>query len=400
MTLPVRTSRYFLLVSILVFSCRKLYNPPVIQADNHYLAVGGFIYTGTAVTSTIFLSRTLNLYDSVAERPEINAGVTIEASTGATYYLVDSAGTGVYQSAPLNLDSSLQYRLNIVTYDGNKYESDFVTVKQAPPIDSLTWELTGDPDPRTGLQAVNIFIHSHDPANATRYYRWDYTQTYKHFAYFNTYWGLSNGMVYPLAWDTSYYTCWSTYPSPDFALGTSATLSEDVISHIQVAHIPQNDPSMDNGCSFNFRQYPLTEAGYKYWLAVQKNSQSLGGLFDLTPSEIKGNLRCTTNPALNVIGYVSASTVQEKRIYISNKSLPGWQSNGVNPSNPYACVTAHIPVDPLNTLLFNYPDTSYGPLTFETPGFVTFLVVAPKTCLDCRFQGGTNIKPSFWPHYD
>jgi Domain of unknown function (DUF4249) len=400
MKLITRISRYFLLIFLMMFSCRKFYDPPVIEGNNHFLAVNGFIYTGTAVTNMIALSRSLNLYDSVANRPELNAGVSIQSSAGDTYSLIDSTGTGIYQSAALNLDSTLQYRLNIVTSDGNKFQSDFVSVKQAPPIDSLTWELIGDPDPKTGKQAINIFVNAHDPNNATRYYRWDYTQTYKHFATYRTYLGVANGMIYPLPLDVSYYTCWSTVPSQNFALGSSVTLSQDVISHIPVAHILQNDRSLDVGCSFLFRQYPLTEIGYNYWVTVQKNSQSLGGLFDLTPADIKGNLHCVTNPDLPVFGFVSASTVQDKRIYISNKSLPSWQSDGVDPSNKYACLTSSFPVDPLNELVFTYPDTAFGPLTFATPDLVTYLVIAPKSCMDCRYQGGTNVQPSFWPPYD
>jgi hypothetical protein len=237
MKLLARTSSYFLLIFIMMFSCRKLYDPPVIEGNNHFLAVNGFIYTGTAVTSMIVLSRSLNLYDTATDRPELNAGVSIQTSLGDTYTLMDSFGTGIYQSALLNLDSTLRYRLNITTSDGNKFQSDFVSVKQAPPIDSLTWELTGDPDPKTGKQSINIFVNAHDPNNATHYYRWDYMQTYKHFATFHTYLGVANGMIFPLPVGVSYYTCWSTVPSQNIVLGSSITLSQDVISHIPVAHI-------------------------------------------------------------------------------------------------------------------------------------------------------------------
>src|ERR1700748_927264 len=126
-----RNCRYFLLIFPMMFACRKLYDPPVIEGNNHFLAVNGFIYTGTGVTSMIALSRSLNLYDSVTDRPELNAGVIIQSSAGDMYSLIDSAGAGIYQSAALNLDSTLQYRLNVVTSDGNKYQSDFVSVKQA-----------------------------------------------------------------------------------------------------------------------------------------------------------------------------------------------------------------------------------------------------------------------------
>ncbi|HLA60009.1 MAG TPA: DUF4249 domain-containing protein [Puia sp.] len=389
MKLFARASRYFLLIFLMMFSCRKIYDPPVIEGNNHFLAVNGSIYTGNAVTSMIALSRSLNLYDSVTDRPEFNAVVNIQTSGGDIYGLIDSFGTGIYQSAALNLDSTLQYRLNIVTSDGNKFQSDFVTVKQAPPVDSLTWELIGDPDPRTNKQAINIFVNAHDPNNATRYYRWDYTQTYKHFATYRTYLGVANDMIYPLPLGVSYYTCWSTVPSQSFALGSSVTLSQDVISHIPVAHILQNDSKLDVGCSFLVRQYPLTEEGYNYWLTVQKNSQSLGGLFDLQPSQIRGNIQAVTNPNDPVLGYISAGTIQEQRLFIDNHAL-GWRSNPeIN------CPIRIIPTDPNNTLIWSDSDTSQSIYYFNS-GSPPTINVTYKNCLDCRYQGGTSTKPPFW----
>ena len=53
---------------------------------------------------------------------------------------------------------------------------------------------------------------------------------------------------------------------------------------------------MDVRFSTLVRQYPLDQEAYNYWLTVQKNSQSLGGLFDLQPSQIRGNIHGVTNP--------------------------------------------------------------------------------------------------------
>jgi hypothetical protein len=392
MKLFTRPYGSFLLIFLMMFSCRKAYNPPAIEGDNHFLAVNGFIYTGTAVTSTISLSRSLNLNDTLPDRPELNAQVVIESSAGNSYILIDSAGVGVYISQALTLDTTNQFRLTITTSDGNKYQSDFVSAKLAPPIDSLGWELANDPV--TGQQDANIFVNAHDPTNATRYYRWDYLQTYKHVSTYSTSWADSNDVIYALPVGFSTHSCWSTVPSQNISLGTSIALSQDVISHVQVASFLQNDPTFDIGSSFLIRQYPLTEQGYAYWLSVQKNSQTLGGLFDLQPSQIQGNLHCLTNPDNPVIGFVSASTVQESRIYISNKSLPGWQSPHIDTAT--SCQIAIIPTDPLNELIWNYPDTSYGPYYFPSGG----LFIAPKRCMDCRYQGGTLDKPSFWPMYD
>jgi hypothetical protein len=53
-------------------------------------------------------------------------------------------------------------------------------------------------DPITIQQAANIYIDSHDPTNNTRYYRWDFLETYKHFSTLSTNWADSDGMLYPL----------------------------------------------------------------------------------------------------------------------------------------------------------------------------------------------------------
>jgi Domain of unknown function (DUF4249) len=378
----------------MMISCRKVYDPPAVRDDHHFLDVDGFIYTGNGAVSTVTLSRSVNLDHAGQFVPEPYAQMAIESSGGQSYDLVDSAGTGVYRSPALNLDTIQQYRLVITTADGNKYQSDFVSSKQAPPIDSLSWDLTGDPDPRLQKQMLHMYVNAHDPANATHYYRWDFLQTYKHFSAYNTFWADSGGMVYPLPLLYSMHACWSTTLSTGIVVGSSVRLSRDVISHAKIADILQNDPTMDVGSSFLVRQYPLTLEGYTYWLTVQQNSQSLGGLFDLQPSQVTGNLHCLTNPSDPVLGYISASTVQEKRIYISNKSIPGWQSQHFDSTT--ACPIFAIPTDPLNTLVYNYPDTSYGPYFF----YGGALIVAPKQCLDCRYQGGINIKPDYWPVYD
>jgi Domain of unknown function (DUF4249) len=387
-----KPSFFFIAFFLLNFSCRKVYNPPVIEGNNHFLAVDGYIQMGNNVSTSFTISRSLNLNDTIPNIPELNAQVAIQSSNGSSYPLSDFASNGTYLSFPLTLDPTMKYQLAITSSDGNKYISDFVTPEPAPPIDSVTWELVYDP--LTLQNAVNVYVNAHDVNNKTHYYRWDFLETFKHLSVFDTPWGEANGLIFPL--DTSNFThvCWSTVHSTNILLGSSIALSQDVISHILIANYQQNDPRMDIGNSILVRQYPLTAEAYNYWLTVQKNSQSLGGLFDLQPAQIAGNLHCTTNPKNPALGYVSASSEQEQRIYISNHSLRPWQSN---PS--YSCVTHLVFLDQLNLLVYNYPDTSYGPYHFDGD-FIVNLIVAPKKCMDCRYQGGVTQKPPFWPPID
>ena len=305
--------------------CRKPYNPPAIQASNHYLAVDGFINIGNFAFTTITLTRSLNLLDSVPTLPELNAEVLIQSENGASFPLIDTGFNGVYVSAPLSLDPSQKYHLAVNTSDGNKYLSDPVIPKLSPPIDSLTWDLTDDP--AAGTQLLTVYANTHDQTDNTRYYRWDFVETWQHHASMETFWGLKDGLEYPIDPIESTYNCWSTGNSNSIILASSITLSSDVISHAPIATFSKNDPKMDIKYSTLVRQYPLNLDAYKYWLTVQKNSQSLGGLFDIQPSQINGNFHSITNPGDPALGFVSACSVQEMRLFISNKSLPGWKSN-------------------------------------------------------------------------
>ncbi|HZZ75216.1 MAG TPA: DUF4249 family protein, partial [Puia sp.] len=230
----------------------------------------------------------------------------------------------------------------------------------------------------------------HDPENNTRYYRWDYVETYIHHSYYQSYWYRVGSVIAPISEPSqSTYTCWSTDNSTDILLGTSINLASDVISQAPIASFAHNDPKMDVRYSTLVRQYALDLTAYNYWLTVQKNSQSLGGLFDLQPAQIRGNIHGVTNPNDVVLGYISASSIQEKRLFIDYNDV-GWQSNPqVN------CPIKIIPTDPVNTLVWNYADTLFDVYYFNT-GNPPTINITYKDCLDCRYQGGTNIQPPFW----
>ena len=375
------------LVSMMfVVRCRKPYDPPVIKASNHFVAVDGVINTGANSSSIFLVSRSRNLQDSAINLPELGAQVFIQSIDGVSFPLLDTGGNGVYVSAPLNLDPGKQYRMSITTIDGNKYLSDPVTPKTSPPVDSLNWELVQDAN--LGTEVVNVYVNTHDPANNTRYYRWDYIETWQHQSNYQSFWGTTNNLEHGLFASETTYNCWSTGFSTNILLGTSITLSSDVIRQLKIATFAKNDPKLDIAYSLEVRQYPLDFDAYNYWINVQKNSQSLGGLFDVQPAQLSGNVHNVTNPKDPVFGYITASSVGTQRIFIKNSSLPHWKSNpGIN-----CPLTIIAPPDPNNIFLWNYPDTSYQ-LYYYSSGA---MVITYKNCVDCRYQGGTLVKPPYW----
>ncbi len=368
----------FLLTVVIVFAhCVKSYNPPALQAKNNYLVVDGFINTGANQATTITLTRTRSLSDSVTStKPELNASMEIVSDNGTMYPLAES-GSGNYQSAVLNLDNTKTYQIKITTSNGKKYSSDLIACRQTPPIDSITWEQQGN---------VNIYLYAHDPANNTHYYKWDYIETWQFNSPLQGFYVVIDGRIRVADTTNQIDSCWQNALSSDILTGSSVGLSEDVISHAKMATIPQNDERIFIRYSIQVRQRGITPDAYKYWGIVQKNSQDRGGLFDLQPGQLVGNIHCETDPTEPVIGFINASTETSSRLFISHRELTNWNTGADT------CDQKRIPQDPNDFTNYYYTDPDYTAYYFSGSD----IVIAQKICLDCRTRGGINHRPPYW----
>ncbi|HET7000000.1 MAG TPA: DUF4249 domain-containing protein [Puia sp.] len=376
------------------YSCRKSYAPPEVNANHKFLSVDGLINTGPNNFSTFKLTRSQDLSDTVPSIPERGATVTIKDGTGASYPLTDTGSNGIYVSTELSLNPTQEYTLSVVTADGNQYASNPVKSKQPPPIDSLNWTLGFDGAANT--QAINIFVNTHDPTNRTRFYRWDFIETWAHESLYRTFYLIQNKrIVYVSDSNQHPWHCWTNAPSTNILLGSSGGLSADVISQSLITKIYQNDPRLDIKYSILVKQYAIDSSAYDYWKLVQNQSESLGGLFDIQPAQLMGNIRNLKVPAEPVYGFVSASGVQQQRIFISNQDLPGWKS-----VTTQECKEDIFTPQPLQGQdLFGYynidPNFTFLRFDIDSNGIPVQILITPA-CIDCTFQGGSNIKPPFW----
>jgi len=361
-------------------ACKKAYNPPEIRATTNFLVVDGSITCGNGAVTSIILSRTTNLGDSVPFRPELNASLSIEQEQGNVFPIAEQ-GNGVYRSQPLNLDPAKKYRLQVRTANNLIYFSDYVTAKTSPAIDSVTWKQDGD---------VSISVHTHDPSNNTRYYRWEFNETWTYASLFHAEWIVKDGWIYLRDSITQIDSCWRTANSNNIVVGSSVALNEDVISDFPVTVIPQHHEKLGKRYSILVKQYAVTEEAFRYLQLIQKNTEQLGTLFDAQPSQLKGNMQCADNPAEPVIGFVTASTVTEKRIFIQHDQLTNWV-----PTHSIGSCGAPIIIDQNRTdfRIWDYPDPTYTIYYYINGGT---MAIIKKTCIDCRERGGVNVKPSFW----
>jgi hypothetical protein len=183
-------------------------------------------------------------------------------------------------------------------------------------------------------------------------------------------------------------------------LGSTAKLVNDVVYQQPLTQITSTSEKIEAKYSILVKQYALTSDAYNFWQNVKTNSEQLGTLFGPLPSEIPGNIHCVTTPSEQVIGYVSVTNVQQKRIFISNDQLPSsWR-----PEYPYECeidtmLYCRGPTCGQNDIaLFLLPigttEFAIVPYTSKTGAALGYLA-ADAECADCTIRGTTK-QPSFW----
>lgn len=329
-------------ITAMLHGCKEKYLPPIKDANINYLVVEGLINTGT--DSTIYtLSRTYKLDGKAVTAPERGAVVQVESDAGAVYVLPALLKPGRYGRPPLGADPSKKYRLRIVTKDKREYLSDFVESKTSPPFD-LKYDFNNE--------ALNFYVSTDDPSGKSIYYQHSYEETWEYEAALKTLPRVENGKLVNIS------NCWHVVPSSKISLSSTANLSKDRVTDKLILSVPGLSPKLDVEYSVLIRQSVLTREGFDFFETLRKNTEAVGTIFDVQPSQLVGNIRSTTQPTETVIGFVSCGTVTEKRFLIQLPDIPTKWFTVVDDSE---CKDTKLPY-----------------------------------CYDCRVQGGTIQRPPYW----
>lgn len=373
------------IIAIVQLSCRDPFNPPEVTSSAPILIVEGVLVAGQEPTR-ITLSRSSPLDGLSTISFEGGATVTVEGRDNSVRNLANISG-GTYISQGLGLVIGQDYRLRIVTAAGREYESAFVTARETPAIDSLNFRQEND--------GVRLFANTRDASGNTRYYKWDYDETWEIRSYYYATVAYRGGeTVTPRQMpQEEVYRCWKYGNSTNILINTSEKLSSDVVFEAPIAFFPTGDERLGVRYSVLLRQYAIDQAGYEFYELMKRNTESMGTVFDPQPTEIGGNITCVTDPAELVLGYVTASTVSSRRYFINNNQL-------VNFTYQQFCMTENIKDDPDSIRaafagggLMPY-DALYGPAGNVVD--TSYWLAAAPDCVDCTKRGGNLTMPSYW----
>jgi Domain of unknown function (DUF4249) len=378
---------------VLLVGCIDQYSLPIIVNDFQLLVVDGFM-NSKGGSAQVRLSRSNSPSTADKPNPEDNAAVNIVSESGVAYHLAQS-DSGMYTASGLTLDVNARHQLRVRTIDGEEFESDFVSINATPPIDSVNWVPVDD--------GVKIFVNTHDPSGKTRYFVWQYIETWQYHAAFLSQYKLVGKTPIFRSEEEQIDPCWRTIASTKFFLASSADFSQDAIRNYPIIFLEKGSSRLSVKYSILIKQRALSQQEFTYLDLLRKTTESQGGLFDPLPVRVIGNLRNLSDPKEPVLGFFSGGSIDEQRIFIDYNNLPKpLQVLPLFPGCAYDTVCLVRPMvnqynggcqkDLQNLAVTDMILTDI----LDTLGVrVGFTKTIPE-CADCRYQGGSLKKPSFW----
>jgi len=366
--------------------CIEPFTPNIDESEESLVIEG--IITDQAGNHYINISRT-SPYNDPHIIPEQDCQVEVVDNYGDFFEFFES-DPGVYmQGIPEDfLNIGTQYKVKVITADGNIYESDFnELLSPSPLIDNIYFEIedreTDNPD--ITLNGIQFYLDLNPPDNIARHYRWELEETWEYEASYRIQYYYDGTIVYPIDDPFFLFRCWRTEPIRKIYTSSTLNSTSSAINKFPLHYVSSETNRLKIKYSLLVKQYSLSNTAYDYWLQVQEQSQESGGLYETQPARIRGNISNVNDHEEVVLGYFFASSVTQKRIFVSE------------PFN-FRIYSANCNLQIINrySLLRRYTLYPVYLISLSSLGVGLPLGVGYGTCFDCRKGGGITDRPDFW----
>ena len=364
-----------MMILLLPGACIESFDPDIEKYEN-ILVVEGII-TDKKEVYTVRLSRTLKFNEN---RPIMVTGALVEVldDLGNLFTFTESSD-GIYTSDTSSFVGvpGRSYMLMIQTDDGSNYASSSDLLKAAPPIDSVfhSYKEISLPDNEL-LQGIEIFLDTNDPQDETRFYRWEWIETWEFSVPYTK-----------LGYEAREF-CWASAPSDQIVIASTMQLSSDVVNDQLLYFVNNRSNRLLKTYSTLIRQYALTDNTYSFWRKIELLSEHTGSLFDPPPASVTGNVSNINIPNEPVLGYFQVSGVTEKRLFFKHEELP---SLFRAPTEYEFCSTVDV-VGPGETYI---QKGWIVMLRYLDLGIEHTILINYAACYDCTARG-SNRRPDYW----
>lgn len=392
--------RRILILSVLLAltACIYPYSPELPeQKDLQVLVVSGDIIAGEDSYITLRMVSPLGTPSSATRANTTDGIVELRNTKGRTVKGGKKVSPGCYLLSTGDLNPNDRYKLRII-WKGHTYETPLMKVQPAPEITKLDYTVDDS--------HMNVRISLDGGADLTDF-RWDFSENWEYHAWF-----VPDVMFVPGASPNEnpaemyreplptedYYYCWNSREGIQPCVASTSGLSENLIKDRVFHSIARTDARVSVLYSILVTARGVSPECRAYIEYQNSTSNITGDLFTPVPSHMKGNIRCITDSTRLAVGYVEATRVTAKRLFVDYAGVY------VSTVNPYYYLYYPELDEEENKYHF---DDLYA--AGDAPVYVNSEMVpivptktnvqwAPKWCSDCRESGGNKNKPEWWPN--
>ena len=287
--------------------------------------------TNESKSQVIVLSKT---YAFETDGPNPETGATVKVFGDGMVYDFIEIEAGIYASdIEFAAQANVTYQLEITTQTGEKYTSLTSQLSANTAIDTVYAVRETNDD---GVNGMSIYVDSFDPTGNSKYYRYEYEETYKIVP--PSY--VPEDLIVVSDCDVKLVPraeeerlCFNTVSSRSFNLTNTKSLNEDRVRRHLVRFVASDNYIITTRYSILIHQFVHSEAAYNYFDTLSTFSNE-GSLFSqIQPGFLAGNIRSETNDSETVIGFFDVTSVDSKRIFFSyndfypNEPTPPWSVN-------------------------------------------------------------------------
>lgn len=391
----------FTALMMLVISCVEEYD---VQTEVFESAlVVEAIITDEDKHHTITLSRTYR-FEEDGPVPETNAQVKVVSNDGNEYLFIENPDGKYISELSFSADQNETYFLEIITSDGRTYKSYEAQISQQSHIDNLVFERNFN---ENGEEGVSVLIDTYDPTGESKYYRFEYEETYKIIA---PNWTSLDLVIGDTSMDEPLFMfenrpieeliCYQTNKLNTINIVNTNDYFEDRLEGYRVHFVNRNNYIISHRYSALVRMYVQSREAYVFYKTLKEFSDSESIFSQSQTGFFEGNVFSTTNSSENVIGFFDVSSVDEQRIYFNYEDL---FAEEVLPPYQNSCTLIAAPADvapapgasiPLVTYLQS-GDWKYLRFNDDIEGEEGPYDLILRPCGDCTALGNSEA-PDFW----
>ncbi len=354
----------------------------------------------------ILLSRTRTFEDNIPNREE-NATVRVTDDSQNEFVFTETVPGTYVSDVSFEAVPGSTYQLHITTSNGLDYVSNPTVMGQTVEIEDVYAERITNENNNDGMV---IFVDSFDPTGNSRYYRYEFEETYRVIAPDWLPFDLEGvPLVFPSGPEDCNVrirserrspdkrVCYPTDISNDIIITTTNNFDEDRVQRFPVRFINRDNYIISHRYSILVRQYVVSPEAYAFFETLRDFSETESLFSDTQPGQLNNNIASTTDVNEPVLGYFEVASVNERRIFFNyddffpGEDLPPYADPCTRVAPPLQDMELDCVLRPLiEAEVFLYLQENFEPEDMEGP-----FIVVPRVCGDCTVLG-TNVLPEFW----